>query len=69
MQDGQVIAASRDGVNIKVRSGSTVSVIQMLGHEGELRIRDIVQGNWTSLGRQTVYRDGRPFTIWIDDWG
>jgi len=68
MEVGQVCAVSRNGSIIKVRSGSTVATIEMLGDEGELRLGDQVRGNWTSLGGETIWRDKQSFDVFIQDY-
>jgi hypothetical protein len=53
---------------IKVRSTTTVATIEMLGDEGELSVGDVVRGNWTSLGGETIYRGGQAFDVFIQDF-
>jgi hypothetical protein len=68
MESGTVIAVSRNGGMIKVRSTTTVATIEMLGDEGELSVGDVVRGNWTSLGGETIYRGGQAFDVFIQDF-
>jgi hypothetical protein len=68
MESGTVIAVSGDGGLIKVRSATTVTVIEMLGDEGELCVGDLVRGKWTSLGGETIYRNGQAFDVFIQDF-
>lgn len=65
MVRGTVIAVSRNGGMIKVRSSTTVATVEMLGDEGELRVGDVVRGNWTPLGGETIYRDRQAFDVFI----
>jgi len=68
MESGRVVSVSRNGAMIKVQSDSTVSTVEMLGDEGELQVGDIVRGNWTSLGGETIYRDNQAFDVFIQDY-
>ena len=68
MESGRVVGVSRNGAMIKVQSDSTVSTVEMLGDEGELQVGDIVRGNWTSLGGETIYRDSQAFDVFIQDY-
>lgn len=68
METGTVIATMQGGTFIKVRSGSTVSIVEMIGDEGELQVGDKVRGNWTSLGGETIWRGSESFDVFIQDY-
>lgn len=68
MQTGTVIATMRGGSFIKVRSGSIVATVEMLGDEGELQVGDTVRGDWTSLGGETIWRGSESFDVFIQDY-
>jgi hypothetical protein len=68
MGTGTVIDTMNGGSFIKVRSGSIVSTVEMIGDEGELQVGDKVRGNWTSLGGETIWPGPESFDVFIQDY-
>ncbi|WP_343611124.1 hypothetical protein [Novosphingobium sp.] len=69
MQDGKVVEVWANGSMLKVHSGSTVSVVELLGDEGAIEVGDTLKGNWTALGGETIWRGSECFDAFIQDYG
>jgi hypothetical protein len=67
---GLVFFVSSNGGMVVVQHDDGFALIELLGKEGELVLKDVVLGDWDALGGETVFKDREKFDCYFQgSWG